>query len=54
MTQADVVEVYELMSCTERISSDACDLNISSNSKSTGHEMMLVRARFGGKKKKSC
>lgn len=53
MTQADVVEVYELMSCTERISSDACDLNISSNSKSTGHEMMLVGARFGGKKK-SC
>lgn len=51
MTQAVVVEVYELMSCTERVSSDGCDLNISSNSKTTAHEMMLVRARFGGEKK---
>lgn len=51
MTQADVVEVYKLMSHTERVSSGGCDLDISSNSKTTGHQMVLVRARFGGEKK---
>lgn len=47
MTQADVVEVYKLLSRTEKVSSGGCDLNVSSNSKTIGHEMVLVIARFG-------
>jgi len=34
----------------ERVSIGGCDLNISSNSKTAGHQMKLVRARFEGKK----
>lgn len=42
------MEVYKLMSCTEKVSSGGCDLNVSSNSKTIGHEMVLVIARYGG------
>lgn len=41
------------MSNTEKVSSGGCDLSISSSSKTTGHQIMLVRARFRVKNEKA-